>query len=267
MTSAASLLELYDLQLRGSAMLQADPGLTVESEGPVVRASSTAGLPGMVSATGIRGLAPRDWDELIQSQLRHFRERGQPFEWKTFSHDHPQGFLQRLEFLGFCRGEAEAVMIAASEPVSRGGTELPPGVEVFALTTTGDFDALAAQLEQSFGEDHAGRARGYEQAVRTSPQSVFALGARAAGALVASGRLELVVHSDFGTLWGGSVVPAWRHRGLYRALVQRRAQVAVEGDFSWLEVDALPSSRPILERMGFVTVTTTVPYSWSPGPR
>jgi len=80
----------------------------------------------------------------------------------------------------------------------------------------------------------------------------------------ASGRLELVAGSDFGTLWGGSVVPSWRRRGLYRALVTRRAQLALEAGFSLLEVDALPSSQPILERLGFALVTATVPYTWSP---
>jgi len=32
----------------------------------------------------------------------------------------------------------------------------------------------------------------------------------------------------------------------------------------YLYVDASPDSRPILERLGFVAVTTTTPYVWSP---
>jgi hypothetical protein len=31
----------------------------------------------------------------------------------------------------------------------------------------------------------------------------------------------------------------------------------------YLYVDASPDSRPILERLGFVVVTTTTPYVWS----
>jgi hypothetical protein len=32
----------------------------------------------------------------------------------------------------------------------------------------------------------------------------------------------------------------------------------------YIEVDASDDSRPILERLGFVAVTTTTPYVWSP---
>jgi len=30
----------------------------------------------------------------------------------------------------------------------------------------------------------------------------------------------------------------------------------------WLQVDALPTSRPILERLGFVAITSTCPCLW-----
>ena len=263
-TSAASLLSIYDLQLRGAATLQTTAGLTIELEGPIVRASSTTESSGMVMATGLDHLTDRDWDQLIRAQVSHFQDLGQPFEWKTFSHDHPQDFLRRLECFGFSRGDAEAVMVAPGQRVADEPGAVPPGIEVFRLRTGSDFQALAEELGQAFGEAHDVQARAYELAVAAFPESVFVLGARTRGELVASGRLELVAGSDFGTLWGGSVVPSWRHRGLYRALVTRRAQLALEAGFSLLEVDALPSSQPILERLGFAMVTATVPYTWAP---
>lgn len=33
----------------------------------------------------------------------------------------------------------------------------------------------------------------------------------------------------------------------------------------FLQVDASDDSRPILERLGFVAITTTTPYVWTPG--
>ncbi len=44
-----------------------------------------------------------------------------------------------------------------------------------------------------------------------------------------------------------------------------RARLAVARGIRYLQVDASASSRPILERLGFVAVTTTTPYVWSPG--
>jgi GNAT superfamily N-acetyltransferase len=69
------------------------------------------------------------------------------------------------------------------------------------------------------------------------------------------------------TLWGGSTAAEWRRRGIYRVLVSRRAHLAAERGFRYLQVDASDDSRPILERLGFVAVTTTTPYMWRPGGR
>jgi GNAT superfamily N-acetyltransferase len=70
--------------------------------------------------------------------------------------------------------------------------------------------------------------------------------------------------ADFATLWGGATLQAWRGRGIYRATVAHRANLAAERGFRFLEVDASSDSRPILERLGFSAVTTTTPYVWSP---
>lgn len=77
------------------------------------------------------------------------------------------------------------------------------------------------------------------------------------GAIVGAHHVDL-------TLWGGATLPAWRGRGIYRALVAHRAKLAAERGRRYIETDASDDSRPILERLGFVAVTTTTPYVWSP---
>jgi GNAT superfamily N-acetyltransferase len=62
----------------------------------------------------------------------------------------------------------------------------------------------------------------------------------------------------------GATLPEWRGRGIYRATVAHRANLAAERGFRFVEVDASSDSRPILERLGFVAVTTTTPYVWTP---
>ena len=59
-------------------------------------------------------------------------------------------------------------------------------------------------------------------------------------------------------------LPAWRGRGIYRAIVAYRANLAAARGLRYLQVDASDESRPILERLGFVAVTTTTPFIWSP---
>ena len=56
----------------------------------------------------------------------------------------------------------------------------------------------------------------------------------------------------------------WRRRGIYRALVAARARLAEARGFSLMQVDASDDSRPILERLGLIAVTTTTPYVYTP---
>jgi GNAT superfamily N-acetyltransferase len=76
--------------------------------------------------------------------------------------------------------------------------------------------------------------------------------------------VRFVQGTDFATLWGGSTLPDWRGRGIYRAIVAYRANLAAQRGFRYLQVDASADSRPILERLGFITVTTTTPFVWTP---
>jgi GNAT superfamily N-acetyltransferase len=59
-------------------------------------------------------------------------------------------------------------------------------------------------------------------------------------------------------------MPAWRGRGIYKATVAYRANLARARGIRFVQVDASANSRPILERLGFVAVATTTPYVWSP---
>ena len=80
------------------------------------------------------------------------------------------------------------------------------------------------------------------------------------GQPVSGGRVDFEDGVEFAGLFGGITLPEYRGRGLYRATVARRAELARERGYRWLYSDALPTSRPILERLGFVPLTTTTPF-------
>ncbi len=88
--------------------------------------------------------------------------------------------------------------------------------------------------------------------------------AYADGMPVATGRLEMPPDRSFAGLWGGTTVPAFRGRGIYRMLVAERAREAQRRGYRYLRVDARDSSRPILERLGFVPLTTVTGWVWKP---
>ena len=61
----------------------------------------------------------------------------------------------------------------------------------------------------------------------------------------------------------GATLPAWRGRGIYRALTAERARSALRLGRTLINSDSTEFSRPILERSGLVKVSTTTPYTWT----
>ena len=64
------------------------------------------------------------------------------------------------------------------------------------------------------------------------------------------------------SLFGGATAPAWRGRGIYRALTAARAQAAAQAGCELIYAECTLFSRPILERAGLRAITTTTPYLW-----
>ena len=65
---------------------------------------------------------------------------------------------------------------------------------------------------------------------------------------------SLAVDTDGATLAGASVLPRFRHRGIYRALVAERTRLAAELGAPLVIIHARPTSRPILQWLGFTPI-------------
>ena len=116
---------------------------------------------------------------------------------------------------------------------------------------------------QVFGEDHSALRRTLLARLARRPPPVAAVVAMAGRTAISAGRVEFHIGSEFASLWGGGTLAAYRGRGVFRALVAYRAALASARGFRYLQVDASPESRPILERVGFVELATTTPFSYS----
>ena len=80
------------------------------------------------------------------------------------------------------------------------------------------------------------------------------------GPVLCAGWLRFSRGTDFASMWGGSTLPEWRRKGLYRATVSHRARLAREWGYRFVRLDTSPDSRPILVRLGLRAVATTTPY-------
>jgi GNAT superfamily N-acetyltransferase len=257
----AALLGAYDAQLRAHVHDRLPDSIRVERDGPLLRTVGF-GDRGMVEYRDLDGLDGSELGELIARQVRIFTERGEPVEWKLHGHDRPADLPERLRAAGFVPEDMETVLIAS---VSVLGTEagVPDGVVVREVSGRADLGRIGQMEEEVWDEEHGWiDDLGKERAADPDGLSIFV--AEAGDVVVCAGWIRFPSGTEFATLWGGATLPAWRGRGIYRALVAHRAKLAAERGRRYLEVDASDDSRPILERLGFVAVTTTTPYVWSP---
>ncbi|MEU0957484.1 GNAT family N-acetyltransferase [Streptomyces niveus] len=262
---------LFDRQMRRQAPADG-PGAVVERVGAVVRQTATGsgsgGGPGAASDGGWNGVLWSDLDEdsadaAISEQIRHFTSLGLEFEWKVYSHDTPHDLPRRLAAAGFTPEPPETLMVAEAAGLPR-DVALPEGVRLVAVTDAAGVELMAEVHEQAFGTDRSHTRERLLAQLAAAPGSVAAGVAMAGDVPVSAARMELPTGTEFAGLWGGGTVPAWRGRGLYRALVAFRTRLAAERGYRYMQVDASTLSRPILRRLGFEELSTTTPYVHTP---
>jgi GNAT superfamily N-acetyltransferase len=252
------LLAAYDNQLR----THVPAGATVERDGPLLRMTG-ADEGGFITYTDLGGLSDAELDALIARQRDHFAERGEQVEWKLHGHDRPD-LADRLQAAGFRPEARETVVIGPVAPLAATMPVLPPGVRLREVTARADLDRIGRLKEAVWGDSRDWLAPALEQELAADPHGLTIVVASHDDDFVSAGWVRYVAGTGFATLWGGSTLPEWRGRGIYKALVTYRARLADQRGFTYLQVDASDDSRPILERMGFVPVTTTTPYVFRP---
>src|SRR5262245_13930651 len=261
-----ALLEAYDRQLRAWIPPMLPPGVVIDRDGPLVR---VAGLDerGFVTYRSLSGVADEEVDGLIARAREFFGARGQAVEWKLHGHDAPADLPDRLRRAGFEPEEQETVVIGLAAPLAVPAPD-PEGIRLREVTARTDLDRIAAMESEVWQEDRGFLAAAREAELAADPAGTTVVVAEAGdGTVVCAGWVRYIAGTSFATLWGGSTLPQWRRRGVYGAVVRYRARLAVDRGFTYLQVDASDDSRPILERAGFVPVTTTTPYVHTPRSR
>ena len=267
------LLARFDAEMRIDPPAR-EPWVRYESVGGVVRAT------GAWSAVVFARLTPDNADAVIAEQVAFFRslpveaaaggvDAGadtRAIEWKVYGHDLPADLGARLAAAGFKPDEAETLVVFDLGAELRGegdiGTSGPKGVEIRQIRDDAGFADFIAAAAAAFGrgaEEQMTRI-GRELKARLTDPALALYVAYADGRPVASARAEFPRDRSFAGLWGGGTISEYRGRGIYRALVHARAGEARRRGYRYLRVDARETSRPILERLGFIALTGIIEW-------
>ena len=263
---AATLLRAYDEQLREEA--EVPSAVRTDRLGPLVLATFVSGR-GFITyrSLDVDG-APATEDsvaQLVEEALAHYTAMPEitRVEWKSRGHDHAPGLHDALVSHGFTPDEPESVMVGDARLLAV-DVELPEGVVVRQVTDEADVRRMMAMQAEVFGDSAEEEAEMVEQILhrlRTRDDMEMWV-AEHDGQIVSAGRLEPVTGTEFAGIWGGATRPEFRGRGIYRALTSARARSAIGHGKRYINSDSTEFSRPILERSGFLKVSTTTPYEW-----
>jgi GNAT superfamily N-acetyltransferase len=251
-----AVLAAFDEQIRRHPEPEAPDGHVEYDEGVVRSVSGGDGWDGVIWCD----LDPARADAVIAAQVSRFAELSRPWEWKHYSYDRPPDLPDRLLAAGFTRAPAEALLVAEIADLTLDGPP-PAGVELRAVDDQEGVEALVSVHEEVFGEDASALGEALLRRLAHQPGTAAAVVAFAGQTPIACGRLEFHSGTDFASLWGDGTLRAWRGRGVFRSLVAHRAALASARGFRYLQVDAFPDSRPILQRLGFVELATTTPFT------
>lgn len=248
------LLDLYDQKRREIAI----SGFELQATPNVVRYVSTVGRQSMVLYSHH---TPDRIEAAIDTEIRYFEKIGHSFEWKVYSHDQPPDLKERLAARGFEVGEDEAFLVL-DILTKQAEFKAPLKADVRRITTPDNLSDLLAIEQGVWAESDREFHKELAHVLQHAPETIGIYVAYVDDKPVSSARITFSEGSPFAGLWGGSTLPEYRGRGLYTALIAARAQQAMERGVRFLTVDALPTSRPILERRGFRFLASTNPCLW-----
>jgi GNAT superfamily N-acetyltransferase len=236
------LLTLYDSQVR--ARPRALPGLTLEHRGGVLL------LTGLFNFVCHWDFSDEDAAEVVAKLAARFRGNAEGLIWDIYGHDRPAGLGDRLAAAGFVQEHVSTLMLM---DLGTGAPAMPPGIEVRRVTDRAALKDFVRVSAEAFGKQADWQFDAYAGQLGSDQDLLF--NAYVEGEPAGSSRIELNPGCPFAGLFGGAVSPRFQGLGLYRAMVAARAAAAGARGVRYLTTGAQETSRPILQRLGFVPLT------------
>jgi GNAT superfamily N-acetyltransferase len=232
------ILVLYDAEVRANSV--DSPSLRVVRDAYVTR------LEGAFNFICTWNFLQDSTQQVVSEQANHFRQINEELIWRVFAHDKPSNLEACLEQEGFIKSPSGTLMVLPLE----GELPLEPVHDIRRVTSLAALKQYMSVAETAFGSVDIEQLSYYSK-ILSEPNFALFCGYKN-NEPVTSGRLEMLWGTSFGLMFGGGVSPSHRGNGYYRALVKARELVARKRGLKYLSTEAQETSRPILEKLGFI---------------
>jgi hypothetical protein len=248
-----SVLTQYDKELRLRIMY---PEARREITGEVVRLIRRAPGLNLVAFTFANEL---QLDRTIDRELDYFAPLAQPFTWKVYEHDRLPSLKAKLTARNFVEKGSEALM-ALDVNTAPAYLFEPLQDDIRRITDRDGLGDVVRVLDSVWGGQHTwvydrlglhlqipGYLSMYAAYVDNQPAAVA---------------WTYFPRRHFATLFAGSTIAEYRHRGLYTSLLAKRLHEIRNRGYSFAVVEAGEMSKPIVAKHGFQQISTVWDYEW-----
>lgn len=201
-------------------------------------------------------------NELIEREVAYFTAINQPFEWKVYGTDLPKDIGKKLLAKGFIKEDVESLLVCDIRNYQV-NLITPNGVECQKATSKQMFreylDIQNTEFPLDVDEKINQHWREYKDDKNCTIYVVYLQGSP-----VASARINFTPDSMFAGIWAGTTLKEHRGKGYYQILLNYRINEAKQRGRQYIAIDALPTSRPIVEKNGFKFITSITPYIYRP---
>ena len=259
-TSNADLLALYDDTMRKNAYVA---GCVREQTATVSRYTTSTGSLRYIMW---HDFAPADAAGVVDEELRATEGHAKALMWKLYAHAAaPDALRVALLDRGFIENDHCTLMITPVDSLAHALAATSSQVmkiQVRELTTAKQLDAYQNIWDDVWPDaPNARYVDDYRVRIEQKDEGViFFAGFAEDGNPVSSGYLFHHPGQPIGLLCGGSTKAAWRRQHAYTAMLAARTHAARERGIKFLATEAKPDSRPILERLGFMPLSTLAFY-------
>ena len=231
-------------------------GSTVHTGHFVVRRTHVSGKLNFVQLIADPG---DDLEAEIVAQINYFRAQSLSFEWTVESSLMPPGMMDLLRHHGFQVGHPESVVVRSVADAESPGLD-----RVKEVQSEADLAAFKDVASEVFRKDYSLTTQDLRDHIQAGNKDHVAFLGIRDGNPVAVARLYSSCGGPIAGLYGAGTSPAYRGQGHYRDLIAARAAFAQSRGSKLLRVDALPTSLPILLRLGFTKICESWPCVWHP---
>jgi hypothetical protein len=208
-------------------------------------------------------LSAEEADDVVREEVTLARDRGYALEWKLYGHDLPADLPERLVAADFEADDREQVLALPLDEAALAAFPVPLGCEIRRVGEAGLADS--AEIAREIARRNPDEER-VELAylLRNAPDAISVYVAYVGGEPVTGGRVHYREGGCCAELAGGRTKTTHRRQGLFSAVVGARLREARARGRELAFTDALPTSEPILTRLGFRRVISTTPYLYHP---